>query len=71
MTELEAISDLKKLFDNITSCLDDAKKEGGNLWWFPIIVQFVWYNSHTIGGVMKKRAGRLSSYLGLLDNELQ
>ena len=71
MTKVKVTADLKQIFYNLTICLDDAKKEGGNLWWFPIIVQFVWYNSHTIGGVMKQRAGRLSSYLGLLDNELQ
>ena len=71
MTVVEVIADLKQLFDNITSCLDDVKKEVWYLWWLPIIVKFFWYYSHTIGGVMKERAGRLSSYLGLINNELQ
>ena len=71
MTELEATADIKQHFDNLTSCLDDAKKECGHLWWFPIIIKFDRYNYQAIGGVTKQRAGRLSSDLGLLDNKLQ
>ena len=71
MTKLKVTADLKQIFYNLTICLDDVKKEGGNLWWFLITVKFYRYKSHTIGGVKKPRAGRLSSYLGLLNNELQ
>ena len=71
MTKLEAIADLKQLFDNITSCLGNAKKEGGHLWWFPIMLKFNRYTYHTIGGVKNQRAGQLSSHIGLLDNKLQ
>ena len=71
MTKLEATADPKQLFDGIASCLGDDKKEGGHIWWFPIIVNFYRYNYHTICGVKKQRAGLLSSHLGLLGNELQ
>ena len=54
MIELEATADLKQRFENLTRCLGDGKKEGGHLWWFPIIVNFDRYNYHTIGGVKKK-----------------
>ena len=71
MTKVEATADLKQRSNNITSCLDDAKKEGRHFLWFLIIVNFDRYNCYTIGGVKNKRAGRLSYYLGLIDNELQ
>ena len=67
MTKVEARADLKQRFANITICLGDAKKEGGNLWWLPIIIKFDWYNSYTIDGVKKQHNRRLSSYIGLLD----
>ena len=71
MNKVEAKADLKQRFDNLTSCLEYVKKEGGNLWWLPIIVNFSWYSSHTIDGIKKQRHGRLPSYLDLIDNELQ
>ena len=71
MTKLEATANLKQRFGNLTSCLGDVKKESGHLWWFPIIIKFDWYNSHTIGSFKKQLAGRISYYLGLLNNELQ
>ena len=60
MTKVEATSDLKQCFNNITGCLDDAKKEGGHLWWFPIIANSNRYNSQTIGDVKKQHAGLIS-----------
>ena len=71
ITKLEEKVYLKHCFDYITSCLENAKKEGRHLWWLLITVNFNRYNYHTIGGINKQRTGRLSSHLGLLDNELQ
>ena len=61
ITKVEETSHLKQHFGNLTRYLGDAKKEGGNLWWFLIIVNFDRYNSYTIGGVKKQRTGRLTS----------
>ena len=71
MKKVEATVDIKQRFSNITSCLDNAKKEGRHLCCFSIIVKLDWYNSYTIGGIKKQRARRLSSYIGILDNKLQ
>ena len=71
MTKVEEKADLKQRFNNIISCLDDAKKEVRHIWWFLIIVNFDRYTSHTIGGAKTQRAGRLSSYLRLIGNKLQ
>ena len=70
-TKVEASADLKQLFNNLTSCLDDAKKEGGHLWWFLIIAKYNEYNSCDIGVVNKQCAGRISYSLGLIKNEIQ
>ena len=67
MKKLETTEDPKQRFDNLTSCLNDVKKEGRHLWWFPIIVKFDPYNSHTIGGVKNQCSRKLSFYLGLLE----
>ena len=71
MTKVDAKADVKQRFVNITSSLGNAKKEGGHIWRFPIIVKLDHYKYRTIGGVKKQRAGRLSYHLGLLENEPQ
>ena len=71
MTKLEATAYLKQRFDNLTICMENAKKEGGNIWWLPTMVKSDQYIYHTIGSVKDQRGGRFSSSFNLLKNKLQ